>query len=133
MILEKRRKATEATIARFSGRAFAWGKNDCARLAYRQMREMGHRPKALPRYQSAIGARTALSKLGHADLVGALDAMLPRVVPAMAWLGDLVALKGDVFEAIGVVVGNGRVVCWAEGAEVPVIFQPTEYLGAWRL
>lgn len=133
MILDQRRIATEATIARFSGRAFVWGRTDCARLAYRQMREMGHRPKALPRYGSAISARTALAKAGHDSLVAALDSMLPRIAPAMAWVGDLVALHGDLFEAIGVVVGNGRVLCWAEGADVPVIFQPKAYLGAWRL
>lgn len=133
MVLEERRVATEATLAVYTGKAFAWGRFDCARLAYRQMRALGHRPKALPAYRSAVSARTAMRKFGHETLASALDAMLPRISPAMAWVGDLVAVEGDVFEAIGIVVGNGRIFCWAEGIEIPVYFQPSSYVGAWRL
>lgn len=133
MILEERRVATEATLAVYTGKAFAWGRYDGARLAYRQMRALGHRPKALPAYRSAVSARTAMLKFGHETLASALDAMLPRITPATAWVGDLVAVEGDVFEAIGIVVGNGRIFCWAEGVDVPVFFQPNAFVGAWRL
>src|SRR3546814_4656058 len=79
---------------------------------------------ALPIYSSALGAKRALAKVGYATLSEALDAHLPRIAPASALLGDIIEIEGDgPLGSMGVYVGNGRIFCYHELHDVPVIFQ----------
>src|SRR3546814_7620396 len=61
----------------------------------------------------------------YATLSEALDAHLPRIAPASALLGDIIEIEGDgPLGSMGVYVGNGRIFCYHELHDVPVIFQP---------
>src|SRR3546814_10299496 len=62
-----------------------------------------------------------------------LDAHLPRIAPASALLGDIIEIEGDgPLGSMGVYVGNGRIFCYHELHDVPVIFQPVAPIAAWR-
>lgn len=135
--LERRAAATHATMARFKDQPFQWGKNDCARLVAFHLRKLGL-PVRLAKagtYKSALGARRALTRLGHATLLEAVDSYgMPRIAPAMAVIGDVVALPGaDELGALGVAVGNGRVLAYHEDAPGAVILQPAGFVAAWRV
>src|SRR3546814_3515299 len=63
----------------------------------------------------------------------ALDAHLPRIAPAAALLGDIIEIEGDgPLGSMGVYVGNGRIFCYHELHDVPVIFQPVAPIAALR-
>ena len=83
-------------------------------------------------YSSARGAARALVRLGVKDLCEAMDLLgLPRIAPAMALPGDIIALAGPEGPALTVAVGNGRVLGFYEAAGVCTVLQPHEYLTAW--
>lgn len=134
--LLRRKSAIEATLAKYVGKRFSWSNRlTCIHLARFHARQMGHRPPSIPDFRSVKSARTALAKQGHDSLSALLDSLFPRIAPAEAFPGDLVALRGDegAFECVCVVVGNGRVLSWHEDAEGAAILQPHEYVAAWRL
>lgn len=138
MTLKARQAALEATVARFDGRPFAYGQTDCVRLAYFHLRRMGHRPQLgkAGRYASLIGAVRALKRTGFASLPEALDGIgLPRIPPAAALVGDILALPGDgELHALQIVAGNGRVYGFHEDRETACFIQPTlAVASAWRV
>ena len=131
----RRVEVTQRTLDHFKGRPFAFGRSDCVRLAAFHLRLMGYRP-ALARggsYDSALGARAALRRAGFADLAAAVDALLPRVPPASAIVGDIVQGEGDTpFDALGVALGNGRIIGFHEDAGGAVVMQMRAMTLAWR-
>lgn len=140
MSLLQRHAVTAETLKRWQGRAFAWGTADCARLVLCHLKRCGARPvlgKA-GTWRSAVGAARALERAGFARLADALDAVpLARIAPAAAMQGDIVALPSeDRFDALGIVLGNGRVLSWIEGGEDHgcTVLQPlAPPLVAWRV
>lgn len=135
--LLRRDIALRKTIARFDNRKFQWGVSDCARLVAVHLRHM-KRPIPIAKagsYKSAIGAKSALKRYGAATLSEALDKHgLERIAPAAALPGDIIMLEGDAeFDALHIRMPNGRTFGFAEGTDLPVIFQPNSFLAAWRV
>lgn len=131
-----RRDAAQATLDRFVGVPFHWGKADCVRLAAFNLRQLGYRPRLSKggAYGSFRGAVKALGLAGFADLMAAVDAQgLPRIAPSQALPGDLVALPGEEgWPALTVALGNGRVLGWKADRPDCGVMQPIEPLTAWR-
>lgn len=131
-----RRDAAQATLDRFRGQPFAWGRVDCGKMLHFHLRQLG-RAIALGEasaYTTLLGATRALRKLGHASLPDALDAHFPQVAPAAAIVGDALALEADTpLGAITIALGNGRVLGFHEEAAGAEVLQPHQVLAAWRL
>ncbi|AGH48774.1 MULTISPECIES: DUF6950 family protein [Sphingomonadales] len=135
-VMIRRRDAAQATLDHFSGRPFAWGGSDCARLIAWHLRRLGYKP-GLSRggpYKSALGAHRALARAGFASLDQWLEWMgLAPIPPAAAIVGDIVKGTGDdVFGALGVCLGNGRLLGYSEEAEGAVVMQAIDLAAAWR-
>lgn len=135
----RRQQAAQATIDRFLGKPLAYGKDDCARMAVFCLRQLGVKVSLLKAgsYSSHLGSVRVLKKLGFDSLSEAVDALgLPRIAPASALAGDLLALpspRPDEF-GLAVAVGNGRVLAFWEGAGgVCTVIQPLQYAHAWRV
>jgi hypothetical protein len=141
MTLAKRQAATEATLARFRGKAFSWSGANCVRLARTQAVNMGHKLPPIPRFRSALGAKRALGLRGADSVTALLDQHFARLPgPAYAWLGDLLVVPGDEasgLEAIGIADGQGNVWMWTEQADevglTAVLNVNSGALAAWRL
>lgn len=135
--LEKRRVATEKTLARFRGKAFDWSQGvTCVHLARAHMRNMGHRPPGLPRFRSAFGAKRALAERKYGSVAGMLDSLLPRIAPARMLLGDICLVPGeDGLDAIFICASPRKVFGWREDATGLVVLdvRPEELTGAWRV
>lgn len=134
--LERRKRATEATLARYKDKAFDWGTGvTCVHLARFHLRNMGHRPPSLPRFRSALGAKKAMRERGWDSVTAMMDSMLPRIAPAAMRLGDLAAMEGEGgLDGILVCAGPRRWFGWCEGEEKPVMIEaPFEQItAAWR-
>lgn len=135
-LLEVRTAAAQATMDRFAEQPFQWGKNDCARMVAYHLRKLGY-PVRLAKagtYASALGAKRALDRLGFGSLREAVDSYgLMRIPPAAAIIGDIIELPAeDRFGALGVALGNGRVLAYHQDAVGAVVIQPTDYATAWR-
>lgn len=136
--LERRADAAQLLLDEWRDRPFSWQDGvTCVRLCAAHLRRMGYRPPLAKagRYKTALGARRALERAGFADLAAGLDAMgLPRIAPAAALIGDIVELPGEApFNALTVVIGNGRVLGFHEDLEGAGVLQPSEYISAWRV
>lgn len=128
--------AAQATVARFKGKPFRFGTNDCARMVAFHLKKLKV-PVCLAKagsYKSALSARAALKKLGYATLAEALDGHgLTRIPPAAAIVGDIIELPGEApFGALTVAVGNGRVLGYHQDLPGADILQPREFVAAWR-
>lgn len=136
MNMAQRLAATERVVARFRHHGFSWReRRTCIHLARAQMRAMGHRPPVIPDFRSALGARKALQKTGHADLAALLDTMLPRIAPLEMMLGDLALVPGeDGLDALGVSAGSALLMYHADAdGLVPVKGALLDIKAAWRL
>lgn len=137
MELERRALATRKTEARFRDKPFRWdGAATCIHLMRYQARNMGHKVPTVPRFQSALGAKRALLKMGHEDLLSLMDSMLPRIAPAMMRIGDIMAVKGDEhFHALVIRGSATKFLGWHDDAQgCTIIDIPLENaVGAWRL
>lgn len=130
--------ATEKTLAKFRHRPFDWKHGTtCIHLARTQARNMGHRVPALPRFTSAIGARTALRSTGHETLEALLDSLFERIVPARMLVGDLAMLPSDdAFGSVLIYDGLSKLLGWHPDAPdgiAPVAGAISDVRGAWRL
>jgi len=137
-VILTRRDAAQATLDRFGGKPFAWGRFDCAKMTAFHLRQMGlHKGLGLAkagRYSSALTAKAALARAGHASLAAALDGIgLERIAPASALVGDILQLPGDGFDAMAIALGNGRCIAYHQDAEGAVVVQPVEVSAAWRV
>ena len=129
--LERRRVALEKTLAKYRGRELDYCTADCARMLRFHTLQMGHKPPALPRYRSAIGAVRAMKQVGGISAV--LDTFLPRIPYARMLPGDIAVLDGtDDFEA-GVICLGHKVWGWHEASEVPENLVPLDIKAAWRV
>lgn len=136
--LAERAERTRAVIARFAPKAFAWDKAaTCIHLARSQMIAMGHRAPTIPQFRSAAGARKALAKVGHPDLRSLIGAMLPEIAPAQLWVGDIVLLPGEPFDAAAVYAGQGYFHGWHADNDAATLAAFTleggEIIAAYRL
>ncbi len=126
MKLFERVTATQRTIDDHLHKPFIWGELDCAILATNHLANLGYttRLKEAGNYRTELGAIRALKRLGYNDLADIGDAMgFERIAPAAALVGDIVGLRGGTeareWTAIGVCVGNGRVIAFADAGNGP--------------
>ena len=140
--LLRRQRAVEACLKRFNGKALAWGRDDCVKLAALALRKQGVAVPLLKgvRYSSAATALRRLRALGHDDLAAAMDATgLARIAPAQAWPGDIVALPtpdDDPFGAslmVVVTAGCSRLLGLDGHGRFFVIKPANQFLAAWRV
>ncbi|WCP14484.1 hypothetical protein sphantq_02930 [Sphingobium sp. AntQ-1] len=130
----ERAAATRKTLAKYRTLPFDWSKRaTCIHLARYHLRNMGHRPPAIPDFRSALGAKRALEKTGFADMAALLDSLLPSIAPASAWVGDLAVLEGgEGFDSIVIHAGGKWLGYHMDdlGGLKPLVV--TEIKGAWR-
>lgn len=135
--LERRRVATEKTLAKYKDKTFDWRENrHCIAMALFQARRMGHRPPPLPRLRSTLAAKRELKARDAASVIELLDGHFKRIAPAMMRLGDLCAVPGEGgLDAVFVNVGPRKAMGWREDAPLLVVLDlgPREILAAWRL
>ncbi|MCH4894013.1 hypothetical protein GO308_12895 [Sphingomonas sp. SFZ2018-12] len=137
--IELRAAATRATVAHYQGRAFEWGRVDCAKMVawhLRQLRGLSMGLSKAGSYSSALGARRALGRLGYASLPDVLDAKgFERIAPAMAITGDIFMVAGtDDWPALVIATGNNTVLGFHEDSEVATVIRiPLANIeSAWR-
>lgn len=142
-VMQARVAAAQAAVTRFEGRALAWSRDDCVRLAAFVQRQLKH-PVSLAKagsYRTEAGAAAALKRAGFDTLEAALDAHLPRIAPAMALPGDVLGIGakwagGEV--ALFIALGNGRALGFhaasEDAAAICCIIQPlaSRLVTAWR-
>jgi hypothetical protein len=134
----RRAQAAEACWQRFYGKAYEPGKRDCVKLATHAMIKMGHGsgPVKGLQYSTEAQGYKLLRKAGFKTLPEALDALdLPRIAPAMALQGDLIAIEPDEGIPFGasmmVAMSDGLVLGFSQG--ICSTWRPSAYIGAWRL
>lgn len=134
---ERRRRATEATLNRYRGKAMSWQDGiTCVHMARYHLRQMGHRPPGMPRFRSALAARRALADRGWSSTTEMLDSLLKRIPPAAMLPGDLATVAGEGgLDAIVICAGPGRVFGWREDAAELVVLgvKAGELSAAWRV
>jgi hypothetical protein len=138
--MERRRLATEATLARYRSKTFSWAEGrTCIHLAWCQLRNMGHRPPTLPRFRSALMAKRALAERGWESVSEMLEEVLGpdnRIAPAQMRLGDLAAFEGDAgLESLRVCCARDAYAGWSEGHDRLVVIgaKAETVKAAWRL
>lgn len=133
----RRVAAAQATLNEFRDRPFRWGHSDCARLAASHLRRLGYKVRlpAKGRYGTPRSALKALRDRGFENLGEALDAVgLKRIAPLDAAAGDIVqGASGDAFGALGVALGNGRLIGYHEHASGAAVLQQLDLVCAWRV
>ncbi|WBO23926.1 DUF6950 family protein [Sphingomonas abietis] len=137
-----RRDAAQATLDAYMERPFAWGTGDCGQMALDHLAQFTKlaTPIAAVRaklgaYNTAIGARRAIGRLGFASLAEQLDALgLEQIAPASAWVGDIVAGPSvGAMDALTVYLGNGVVVGFVEESPHGTHFRLLNPVAAWRV
>lgn len=117
--LERRRLATLATLDRYRDRPFQWGSVDCAKVAAFHLKQFGIKVciSKAGSYRSALGARRAIERMGHASLPALLDSLgLTRIPYSRLRLGDIITAAGHAgIDAIGIYAGNGHIYGFHEG------------------
>lgn len=126
----RREQALNKTLAKYRDKAIDFKTVDCVRAARFHLIQMGHKPPAMPRYQSMIGAQRAAARVGGLEAL--LDTLLPRIAPAAMWLGDIALLEGDGGDAVMFNVG-GKLAGWHESAEKMVNVTAFSVKAAWRV
>jgi hypothetical protein len=134
MELIKRTAATDKTVAAYADARFAWGRQDCVRMAALHIRNMGHKVSLVKagEYRSETGAKRALERMGFETVEAALDVRFDRIAPASAWVGDIIALPSDgPFPALAIRLPNGRILhSFSSGF---TISEPLHFTAAWRV
>ena len=136
-----RAKAAEATVARFDGQPFEWGRNDCLRMVAHALREIGRSPplREAGEYRFLLGARRALKRRGHASLDKWVDTWgHVRIPSAMVMSCDVVAFSTDdpAMPALAPVLSNGRRFGFMPEVGAACVFQPkvgAQPLAAWSI
>lgn len=140
----RRERAATACRLRFQGKSYKPGTRDCPLLALHALRKVGVPvpwAKGLKWKTEGDGLR-ALKALGFKDLIEAVDSLgLPRIAPAMALAGDLVALPtSHKLGALAVSMGNGNLLAFTDNSpNAEVLVGVTEFVidergpCAWRV
>lgn len=138
-----RRDAAQATLDAYMEKPFGWGDGDCGQMALRHLEQFPKLAKAIRAvraklgvYNTAIGARRAISRLGFTSLAEQLDALpgVERIAPAFAWTGDIIAGPSvGAMDALTVYLGNGVVVGFVEEAPHGTHFRLLNPVTAWRV
>jgi hypothetical protein len=132
-MLSDRIEALNRTLAKYRNKPFVWGKSDCVKMARDHLVNMGHKPRKIPPYKSAVGARGALKKVGYASLESLFDSMLPRIAPAQMLPGDVALMEGEPpFDALVISLGR-KVMGFHSDAKGTVVMVPHEIKAAWRV
>lgn len=135
--MERRRVATEQTLARYRGKSFDWSTGiHCMAMARAHMKFMGHKPPTLPRIRSALAAKRALKERKFQSVTALLDSMFPRIAPAQMALGDLAVVPGEAgIDAVFVCANRDALFGWKEGVEgfIGLRVSLNEVTAAWRL
>ena len=135
--IELRRAAVIATQARFEDKPFDWSKAaTCIHLVRFHAAQMGHKLPTVPRFRTALSAKKALIATGFETLPDLLDSMFPRIPPAFARVGDIMALPGDDgWHALVVKGDKVKFLGWHEDAAGCTIMEVDvgAAVGAWRL
>lgn len=135
--LVRRKKATDGTIARFGGKAFAWGSVDCGKVVAFHLKQFGVKVRLSKagQYRSAASAVAALRKLGYETLPEAMDGHgFARIPYASALVGDIVSFPGDhEIGALGIVVGNGNMLAFHELHDGLVIMSMGMIDACWKV
>lgn len=134
---ERRARAAQACIDRFMGRPYdPAARRDCAWMARHNLHHLGLRIRQgkLPSYRTEAEGLRALVSAGWSSLADAVDSLgLPRIAPASALPADIIALPTDhPLGALAIPVGNGRVLAYLDGESDAVLFDPTDFVCAWR-
>lgn len=119
--LVRRALATQATLAKYRGKPFDWGKGfHCAALLRFHLKKLGHKVPPLPPIRSAVGARRALDQFGVADMAALCGGPLGlEPIPAARMLpGDLVVADAeDGLGGVLICAGPRKVFGWT--SDVP--------------
>lgn len=132
--LEKRAKAVKLTADKFGAKSFKWGGCDCAKLVAFHLRKFGYKVPETGGYRSALGAKKRLSELGFETLPDLVDSLGLKPLPgwAFAKVGDIVSFQcDDSIGGIGIVYGNGNMMCFHESFQTPVIMTMEKIDKAW--
>ncbi len=127
--LLRRQSALEQTLEKYRDAPLDYKTADCARMLRFHLLKMGHKPPALPKYQSATGAIRALRNGG---IIAVLDSFLTRIPHARMLPGDVAVLEGENGMDAGVICVGFKVIGFHEGSEVMVNLIPLEVKAAWR-
>jgi len=134
----RRAAAAEACWKRFYGKAYVPGTRDCVKLATHALVKMRHGsgPVKGLRYSTEAQGLKLMRKAGFKTLPEALDAMdLPRIAPAMALQGDLIAAPSETDNPFGaslcVAMADGLVLGFSQG--ICSTWRLSAFEGAWRL
>ena len=134
----RRAAAAEACRQRFYGKAYDPGARDCLKLANHALIKMGHGSGVVKglRYSTEAQGYRLMRKAGFASLPEGLDAKgLPRIAPAAALQGDLIAMDAGEDNPFGaslmVAMSDGLVLGFSEG--ICSTWRPLAYQAAWRL
>lgn len=135
--LVQRTAATEKTVQRYRYRPFDWATGGtCLHLARAQMKNMGHRPPAIPKFSSALGAQRAMKAAGFEALSDLFDSLLTRIAPASMLIGDLALFPGEPpFDSVVVSAGSGMMLGWhgTDLSRLHNIVETGDVVAAWRL
>lgn len=136
-VMIRRVAAAQATRDEFLGKPFQWGRSDCARMIAAHLRRLGYKVQ-LPSKGSYATPKSALKALrarGFESMADAIDAVgLERIAPAEAVAGDILCgASGDPFGALGVKLGNGRLLGYHEHLAGAAILQELNLERAWRV
>ena len=138
--LQRRVAATQATQARFEGKAFDWSKAaTCIHLVRFHAAQMGHQVPIVPRFRSALGAKKALKAEGCETLTEYMDKHFPRIPAGQMLTGDVAAFPGDGgFDSLMIYGQLRAFIGWHEDEAPCQIVRVTDEgyrlcSGAWRV
>ena len=133
--LQRRVAAAQAAVNKFEGQEFVWGKVDCFHIVAFTLKELGSPLKRakLGSYSTPAGAKRVLKNLGYDSLESALNDQLVPIGAASVLPADIVGLPGEEnLLALGIALGNGRVLGMVEDHPTVAIIQPLIIPQAWR-
>jgi hypothetical protein len=134
MDLIRRMEATQLTVDTFKGKVFDDGKVDCVQLVDKHARNLGYKKLKVPKYNDMATAAAAMKQLGFRTLAEVLDHHFMRIPIHEVLAGDIVeGPGGNGFSALGIAVGNGRILAFHEEIPHADILQPLFLTGAWRV
>lgn len=133
----KRQKVTQATIDKFAGHPFEWGKYDCAKMLAFHLRMLG-RPVAHAKagsYSDALGAARSIKRLGYDNMGDLMRARFLDIPPASCLLGDIIELESESpLGCLGIALGNNAIYCYSDEYDAgPVSGRIISAKAAWRV